>query len=259
LTVESPEPKKPITVRVEEVLYGMSAKAVTVAVPYDDPDHGDLRDGLGSPAATWRGIKVSANLPVMVVLGLERGFGVYPGEAVVITSDEREMGIIRSLVGSALRFRESQEAVATAVTSLSLFRDAPMAGYLSMYLTMGKAQSPIDVTAALLGELLANPSVPAARADWIADFLVLDYRALSEGGKAGLVRRFADLGQGSDMALARAAFTGLARIAGFDRSVAAMIPEPVLNGLKSAYRESVAKGRVPRDEALERGLGINGQ
>jgi hypothetical protein len=233
ISTEAAKSGKPIFVQVEETLFGTANKAETIAVPYED-ENGDRRDGLGSPAAAWAKVSsVAKTTPVTVVFGLERRFGVYRGEPTLVVSNEREAEIVRALAAEARELENSPNLISEAIASLAHRPNPSLAGYLFVYLTLGKVVLPNDLTSALLSQLLGSPSVPTEQAEFIAAWLVFRYDHLSQMGKGALIRCLVDLGQRPDLTLAKAGYYGLARIASFDHSISAMIPQPSLASLES--------------------------
>ena len=112
----------PIAVQVEEWLFGAPPGAPEkVAVPYADQMRNG--DGGGVPALAWEGLKLSKNLPVTVVFGVKRGWGVQAGNPVIVVSGDGETALIRSLTSEALRLERSPDAVSDRVASLSRTQD----------------------------------------------------------------------------------------------------------------------------------------
>jgi hypothetical protein len=253
---ESPKSGGPITIHVEEVLFGMPNKPDQLDLPYEDLAHARNGDGGNYLASAWANVTPSRNTPVTVVFALESGFLFHRAEPVLVTSDERETGIIRSLTEKAAQLDSSPDLISEAIASLSSNPNPPLAGYLFTYLTLGRHLPPTDITVGFLSQLLGNPSVPAGQADSIAAFLVFRYYYLSPGSKMALISRFAELGQQADLELTKAAYYGLGRIAEFDHSVRAMVPSASLSGLESTYRSLVKKGSIPRNQLFEAGLAI---
>jgi hypothetical protein len=250
LTV-SPEPNEPITVSVDEALFGMIDIPGAVKLPYhDDPRNGDKGAYL---AAAWARANVTRNSSVTVVLALEKGFGVFPGEPSIVTSDERDAVIIRSLADQARRLGESPELVSDRVASLSRDPSPALAGYLFTYLAFGKASYPRELWATLLSELVGSLVADQGLA---AGFLVAQYQSLQPPTQVIVIAHLTEFAQRPDLEVAKAAFHGLAEIASLDHSVPAMIPQAAMAGLEDAYRDRVKKGSMPRDHSLEQGLGI---
>lgn len=256
LLTDPPKSGEPVTVRVTRVLFGPPITLENVRVPYEDFDHAHGGDGGGALAAAWMKVKMLGNTPVTVVLGLERGFAVLPGEPVVVTSDERDSETIRSVAEEASRLEDSPDLISTDVASLSRSPNPALAGYLFVSLVFSNPSMQRDLRSSLLSQVLVSPSVPDERLQEIVGWLQSGYPSLSPTGRSALVRRLVDLGQQSNAEAAKAAYYGLVQIAKWDDTVATLVSPAALGGLRSAYRTMVSKGRIPRNPELETALGI---
>ena len=251
ILTDSPTAGDPIIIHPEEGRFGMPVASEAVAVPYEDFGHSRGGDGGGSLPLAWANVKIAKNVGVTVVLGLKQAFGVRAGDPVIVTSDDRESGIIRSLAQEATRFATSPESLVDATGSLSSTPNAPLAGLLFAFFTVGKMPLRGDVTFSLLSQLLGNPSVPSGAADLIAAFMASHYPALPPDLKVLMVRRFAELGQQPDKELAVAALRALADVLSFDASARSSVPPMALAELERSYRTMVSEKRMPRNALLE--------
>jgi hypothetical protein len=266
IATESAKSGEPIVVQVQEALFGLPNPPATIAVPYED-ENGDRRDGIGSPAATWAGVPIAKNTPVVIILGLGRGFGVYPGEAVTVTADQRHIEVIRALCEEAKRLESSPDLIAASAASLSGTVNPGLAGFLFAYLQLAQARNlpSADGVCAILSQMLGNPSFPPGQARQITAFISFRYASQTTAGRAAVLRRLAELGQQKDdPELADAAYEGLARLSTgprYDGGILTLIPPDQLAGLKRAYLASAAaRGNVKRsqnfDPAFRKALGI---
>jgi hypothetical protein len=250
---EIPKPEEPIAVRVEETLFGRDSGPKVMRLPWqDDPRHGDKGAYLSS---AWAKADIRRNASVTVVLALEQGFGVFPGEPVLVTSSERDSRIIRSLADDARRLRESPERISDMVASLSGNANPALAGYLFFHLAYGKANYSRDLTATLLSNLLASLVGPMDLDLASAGFLPSTYPALEPSTQVGVITRLVELAQRPEPDGARAAFEGLAKIASLDDGVVGMLPPASLPRLGDAYRQLVKTGSIAAEPLLEQMLG----
>ncbi len=258
LLTESPAPGEPAKVEVTEQLFGPPLKADIVGVPFADPN--DVRKSGTSPNRAWRGgAALSRNAPLTVVLALERIGDVKPGDPVRVVSDGRRSAIIRSFSLEAARLDASPESIADSVASLSREPNPALSGYLFARLTRLETVRRPELECTFLMQMIANPGVPSEAWSDIAEQLVLNYHRLSPGGRLGVVRRFAELGQSHNIRTAVLGFNGLARIGSFDGSLRALLGPAVVGGLTDSYRMLVRKGDMPRNRDLEDGLKIRYQ
>jgi hypothetical protein len=173
-----------------------------------------------------------------------------------VTSDEQDSAAILSVAEGAERLEADPTLVSQLVGSLSRGTDAALAGYLATYLWLRVPASRRAVATELLLQMLPNPSVPGEAMEFVAQTAVLGFNGLPASVKSEVVRHFVDLGQRQDVWCARAGYSGLAKIAGFDHEIIGTIPADTLRALGNAYREMVKKGSIKRNEPLEAGLGI---
>jgi hypothetical protein len=242
LTTAAPRSGAPLTVRIEKWLLGPPPVSDTVQVPYEEfPDH-NLGDG--RLAWVWKNVNTATGTPVTVVYGAKKGLGVLPQMPVVVTSDEREMEIIRSLAEEGPALEGSPELISEAIASLSRVPNPALAGYIYMYLKFPKASIETDRWADLFWKLIQNPSVPPARWDEIAVWLVSCYDNLSPAGRLVLVSRLRELGQQQDVLGATIGVAGLAEIASRDPSVEVRIPAATLLKLRTTYAALVSDGSI---------------
>jgi hypothetical protein len=250
---EIAKPEEPVAVRVEETLFGSDDGPQVMRLPWQDDPHQRERGAYLSSA--WAKADIRRNASVTVVLALEQGYGVFPGEPVLVTSSERDSMIIRSLADDARRLRESPERISDMVASLSGNANPALAGYLFFHLTHGKANYSRDLAATLLSDLLASLLNPMDLDLASAGFLPSTYPALEPSTQVGVVTRLVELAQRPDSDGARAAFEGLAKIASLDNGVVGMLPPASLPALGDAYRQLVKTGSIAAEPLLEQMLG----
>jgi hypothetical protein len=204
-----------------------------VEVPYEGfPDH-NLGDG--RVAWVWEIVNTAPGTPVMVVYGLKKGLGVLPKMPVIVTSNKREMDIIRSLTEEGPPPEGSPELISETVASLSLTPNPALARYIYMYLKFPKTCIATDHWADLFLQLIQNPSVPGDRWDEIAVWLVSCRDNLSSAGRSTLVSRLRELGQQGDAITGPIGVAGLAEIASHDGSVEIGISPATPAKLRGSY------------------------
>jgi hypothetical protein len=256
IVTEAPKSGEPIIIRVEEALFGISGPTNTVRVPHDATHYGDAGSLFDM---AWARATIKKDAQVTVVLGAGRGFGVLPGEPAVVTSNERDAGIIRFLVQETSRLRSSPDLISQEVASLSGNPNPALAAYLFAYLSLGKTEYPRELTATLYTRLLGHLRGATDEEFAASAFLPSLYKDLPPSGQAAIVVRLAELAQGTDSDLGGAAIHGLGRIVSRDPSAHIMLPPGSTSGLESAYRALVEKGSIKRDAMLETELGITAQ
>ena len=246
---------QPVAVRVEEWLLGAPIRPPeTIAVPYED--HVRNGDGGGVPALAWEGVKLSKNLPVTVVFGVKRGWGVQAGNPVVVASGDGETALIRSLTREALRLEESPGAVSDHVASLSRAANPGLAGYVFAFLTRSEKVTRRGLAADLLTEMFGSPSVPPELWKEMPFWMVMASGSLPREGQARMARRFVEMAQQRDPDAALAGFAGLALIASPGAPMREMIQPAAFGGLSRAYTGLLRAGKMRSDQSLEVLLGI---
>ena len=261
MTVDSSRPTGPVTIRIDEWLFGRpEAPPDAVAIPGEGqaPPSPGMSDG--RLAAAWAGTQIADRVPVTAIRVLQDGAAGRQGDPVRVTSDQREAAAIRSVAENASRLEADPSLVSEFVSSLSRSPDPALAGYLVMHLWMHAPVPPQPVLATeLLLQMLPNPSVPGADMEFIAQVVVFHYNGLPAAVKSEVVQHFVDLGQRQDVWSARAGYAGLAKIAAFDREAVGTIRPEALTALGNIYRELVKTGSIKRNGSLEAGLGIKVQ
>jgi len=252
ILTDGAKPGEPVSIRVDEALYGMSAPPTTVALPYPG-----LEGGLRNLAYAWGGVQVARNVRVTVIITTQGGLMSGPGEPALVTSDERLGGVIRTLAEEAAQLDRSPELISGAVASLSTDPNPALAGLLFSRLAFRAIKQP-ELVGGLLIQMLPNRSVPPEELENIAIHLALTYALLSDDGKAAALRRFTDLGEQSDVPAAKAAYAGLAHIA-THFPVRTTIPPATLMAIENNYRALIHKGSITRNKALEAGLGFKAE
>lgn len=121
---------------------------------------------------------------------------------------------------------------------------------------MGRKMPAPDLRNSLLMALVDNRSVPVEVARFVVAFLVLNYSLSSDWSKTELIRKFAELGQKSEVQLRIAAFMGLANIAGTDKSVPGRMSAATVAVLGSVYRKLVSEKKVSPERSLDVMFGV---
>jgi len=149
------ESGEPVTVRVEEPLFGMPAPPRTV----DLPSPYEMRDS--NLVAAWSTVKVAKGLPITVVVTLQNGLSGVAGNPVIVTSDEHRAGVVRSVTEEELLLNRSPQLVSEAVASLSQDPNPALAGYLFSRLVYRTAASQPEIVCRLLLQMLSNRPIRA--------------------------------------------------------------------------------------------------
>jgi len=242
LTTAVPRSGAPLTVKVDKWLLGPPAASGIAEVPYETPPDHNLGDG--SLSSVWENVNTTAGATVTVVYGMKKGLGVLPQMPLVVTSDEREMDIIRALAEEGPPLEQSPELVSEAVATLSRTTNPSLAGYIYMYLKFPKTAIETDHSADLFWKLIQSPSVPADRRDEIAVWLVSCYANLSPAGRSALVSHLRELAQQEDVLAATIGVAGLAEIASRDATVEVRISPATVVKLRGSYAALVGNGSI---------------
>ena len=254
LLTEFPTPGEPVAVRIDRVLFGPASEQGIVQLPYEEPNN--PRTSSHSPQRAWRGVMFSRNAPVTVAIALEQYADVKAGSPFLVVSSDRSSEVLRYLTATAARLELHPCGVSDLVASLSRKPDLGLAGYLYVYLADSVALRNPELAATLLAQMIGSPSTPPQVWEEMAAYTRREYYRLPPSGRSAMVKRFAELGQHADVRAAVAAFRSLDRIGSFDNSVWAMVPRDALKGLGSRYRTAVETGKMPRNQSLEKELGV---
>jgi hypothetical protein len=251
---QSAKSGEPVTIRADEWLFGPQVESETVTVPFD----AEFRkgDSLGGVARAWMNTRVSEYAQVTVVLGMESGLGVKPGEPVLVTSNERDAGIIRSVTQEALLLKRSPDLVYDAVASLSHTPNPGLSGYLLSYLALSNGLTQRGQPWELLFQMFGNPGVPAERWGDFPFWLVLYSGSVGPERSLAMIQRFVELGQQEDVHAAFAGLKGLALVASRGGFIEGQLPAAASGKLRSRYRALVEKKLMSRQEPLEAALGL---
>jgi len=248
-----PKPGESVRLLVSETLLGPPTKGALIDVPYEAyPEVFSGGQNLAL-ANAWSDIKMVGGLPVTVIMALGDGFGVRAGEPVWVVADGRDAEIVRSLAIEAAAINAAPALLDQAVASLASAPNYALAGYLFMYAASTLTTEAHEQGAGALVRMLATASTPPGRSEPVVRFIVLDYSRLSGQSQVDVARGLTECTRQADVRKQLAAFGGLARIAGFDKSV--NLP-PVPASLRDAYRTLVKSGGTPRNGELEAALGI---
>jgi hypothetical protein len=254
LLTEFPKPGEPVAVRIDRVLFGKASELGMALLPYEDPDI--TRTLTQSPQRAWRGVTFSQGAPVTVAIALEPHGDVKASAPFLVVSNERSSAVLRYLAATAVRLELHPNDVSDLVASLSRKPDFGLGGYLYVHLTNSVALRDPELAAPLLAQMIGSSSAPPQVWEEIAANARAEYSRLSTSGRSAMVKRFAELGQHTDVRAAVAAFRSLDRIGSYDNSVWAMVPRDALKGLGNRYRAAVETGKMPRNQSLEKELGV---
>src|SRR5208283_3394488 len=178
------------------------------------------------------------------------------GEPVLVTFDDHETNLIRSLLDLDQSFRTNPNLVRGAVASLSTAPNPVTAGYLLAYATGSRATSPPSLAWDLLFEMLDSPGVPPEGRQGIPFFLATSSGVAPPGGRERMIRRFIDLALRDDMHSIQVGLEGIAIVVGqSEESVLTSISPAERARLIAAYRSTTA-GRKGGNKWLEAALGI---
>jgi hypothetical protein len=249
LLTEAPKAGDPVQIRVREWLFGDPVPSETLAVPYDDKPN---RRGLGGTSAAWRNAKPSWGATATVLMALETSAEVVAGEPVLVTFDEREGTLIRSLTDEASQLKRTPDLISAEVASLSASSSPVLAGYLLHYVLFSKDITQRGLAAELLIQALGSPGIPAERWGDIPFFLLAHSGSLPPEGRVRMIRRFIDLAQLEDDNAASAGFAGLGGVAiQPENGLRALIGPAALSRLGIRYRALVGKNKISRNTLLE--------
>jgi hypothetical protein len=251
---DSPKSGEPIMISVEEGLIGVPGDTKTISIPFEIAhgagDNGSLIN------AVWARAKISKSSAVTVVLALEKVSG-FPGLQALVTSGERDTGIIRTLVAEEQRLQDSPDQVYSLLASLSGTPNPAMAGFLRPHVT-GSRKLSIEQKSSLFLELF--PSLKGDDLGFFSSLVVsYNYPHLPPSSQVAMIQRLAELAQQPDPELSMAALRGLIQIGKYDHSALMTIPAASLAGLESLYRASVQKKSIPREPSFEAELGTKAQ
>ncbi len=187
----------------------------------------------------------------------ERTLGVEAGVPILVSTNESVTDIVRYLAAESKRQEEFPEGIAGAVASLSRKADAPMAGYLFVYLTRHLISRNMELETSLLGKMISNPSVPPSARKSIGESMMVNYYYLSPQSRAVLIGHFVDLSLQSEDQASTMGFRGLAHITDFFHDeVDAMIAPSTRIKLANAYRTNVLSRKLLKNEFLGKLLGV---
>jgi hypothetical protein len=249
MVTDQPSAGEPVKIAIHEWLLGGPVPSETILVPYDDKPH---RRGLGGTAVAWQNARISTNVPVTVLMALETNAEVVAGEPVLVTFDERDAGIIRSVIDEAKLLKRNPSLISAEVASLSAKSSPAIAGYLLHYVLFTKDINEIGRPAQLLIDLLGNPGVPAERWVDIPYFLLSYSGSLPLEGRLRMVRRFVDLAERDDDNASRAGFLGLGGIANDPQNeLRGMIPSAALAALSARYHSLLQQRKIGKMDSLD--------
>jgi hypothetical protein len=250
ILTDSPKSGEPIMASVDESLIGVTGETKTISIPFEIAHGGDNCSLID---AVWARAKISKSSAVTVVLALEKVSG-YPALQALATSDERDAGIIRTLVQEEQRLRSSPDQVYSLVASLSGTPNPALAGFLCPHVTRAQKLS-VEQKSSLFLELF--PSLKGFDLSFFGSLVVAGYYPhLSPSSQVAMVQRLAELAQRPDPELSMAALDGLIRIGKSDHSALTTIPPASLSGVESLYRALVQKKSIPQEPSFEAELGM---
>jgi hypothetical protein len=174
-----------------------------------------------------------------------------------VTSNDSLFRKIRRVAAEGVRLETVPEAaIAEAVASLGRNRDGLLAGYLYAYLIQRMTVHSPDLEMSLLGQMIADHSVPTYALREITAEMGVQYFRLSTDGRTTVVRTFVDLAQRTDPQEAANGFVGLAQIEHFHDEVRNIIRPETMRKLAVIYRALVQRRSLSRNPPIEALLGI---
>jgi hypothetical protein len=256
MLTESPKPGVPVEFKVQEWLLGEHTPDETVGVPYDD--HLPKSMSFGTPGAAWHGVKSSTGAAATVMMALETNGQIIAGQPVLVTFDDREGELIRSLVAEASRLKKTPELISAEVASLTPNSSPALASFLLCYSLQSRDVPRRDVREELLLRLIGNPALPFEAWQIIPRFMTLMYYSSpTPEGKTRIVQRFVDLALSEDDNAAEVGLSGLAGLALHPESgLRDLLPSAAVPVIAARYRALVAKNRVSHAAPLESMLGV---
>jgi hypothetical protein len=251
MLTESPKAGDPVRFKVQEWLFGEQASGETVDVPYDD--HRPKSMSYGTAGAAWEHVKFSTGASATVIMALETNGQVIAGQPVVVTFDDREGELIRSVVAEALLLKKTPNLISAVVDALSPSSSPTMAGYILYYVLQSRDIPQRDLHEALLMRMIGNPAIPAEEWRIILFFLTPAYNASpTPEGRSRIIRRYLDLALSDDDSAAAVGLSGLSGIAINPKSgLRDLLSPSVVPALAIKYRALVAKKKLSRSEPLE--------
>jgi hypothetical protein len=252
IVTEFPKSGEPLIVKVEELLFGAVNSAGPVPVPYEILFDRESKYAGYEVGAAWAHVQPQLNRSVIVVMGTERGFGVFPGMPVVVSSDEREMAITRNITRQASSLIASPNLLRSVASSAI---DPPMAGFLFEYIAFSPAVKSRDERAELLCQLLPNPNVPPDRRDELSNLVVTYYQNSTGEGRTLVIAGLSRLLENSDGSIAAAAFRGIAKIVKEDHRTLLQSPPGLTALMDASYRRLLKEGKISRDVSFEMRIG----
>jgi hypothetical protein len=176
-----------------------------------------------SLSAVWKDVSFLRGSVVTAVVAKEQVGDWRPGEAVVVTTNERTARAVHSLFLEEAQL-SGVGGVERAVNSLTNEPNPALAGFLFEYLTRREIAKNPDLGIVLLARLVRNNSVPAAAWSRIFLFLALDYHMVSTNQKLGLDRELARFARDPDPNLAACAIQAIAQISSGDEAFGLAFP-----------------------------------
>jgi hypothetical protein len=248
---ELPKPGQSATIRVQEWLYGDLPAPESVEIQYDDPKSPAVD---AYTARAWSSVKLASNTLITVVLARGHVWFVQGGRPAIVTSSDHDGEAIRSLLAPALRLEKHPDSASDEVASLSGAPRPVLAGFLFAYLVWSNTLKG-EMAADLLDQIFANPYVPPEVWDSMPFWLEMASAAQPPEKRAALTRRYLELAQRPDPHAARAGFAGLALVISDEESTPLISPELRIR-LANLYLGWIQKNGVPRNDSLERALGV---
>ena len=250
MLTESPKAGEPVRFKVQERLFGDPVPSETVDVPYED--HRPKSMSYGTAGAAWEHVRFSTGASATVMMALETNGRVIAGQPVVVTFDDREGELIRSLVAEALRLKKTPSLISAEVASLSPNSSPALAGYLLHYVCSGQIPQR-ELFEELLMRMIGNPAIPVEGWRTIPLFLTLLYNSCpTPEGKTRIVERYVDLALSDDDNAAEVGVSGLAGLAVHPEGrLRDLLSPSVVPALATKYRALVAKKKLSRSEPIE--------
>jgi hypothetical protein len=242
LLTKSPRICSPVALRVTKVIEGEHSVGATVEIPY--AALGISPRSRYAVAHAWENIQFPATEPVIVVLTRSKIGDFEPGDAILVTSRQREIEIVPTVLTEAAGLTSPKD-LAIAVRSMNRNSSPGLAGYLFAHIWYWRAEKHPLLATDLFAKMIGAPGMPPETWEEIAGFIVLFYVFVPAETQNSIVQRFVELGLRQDRFAAFAGFRGLGQIATF--ASLKMVTDDSVDALTKAYRSLVTVEDMPRE------------
>jgi hypothetical protein len=252
----SPQPGSNVRIRVKQWLLGNENdfESAVIDLPFVGP--GGQADKDGIPLDIWLGVNVSPNVPVTVILLLERIGPRFAGEPILVTTDEREAALVSLLSAEARLLQLSPTYVVTIASQASQRSSPGLGGLILGALSTNSFLHDYDLRATVLYDLIQTESVPHIYWQAIALEMTMYYQQNSPDGRLAVIQRLSQLGNNVDPVAGAAGIQALVQLPHMEPALGSLLPIESRDGLVARYRELVAKKKLARAPDWEAALGL---